>query len=109
LGHSVGIELATVLAAAAGTYLMRTLPLLGTWRPAGRMLRLWEHVVPAALAALLAPGLLVAHGRLVAHPWHDPALWALVPTVAVALGTRRLTATVAVGVAAFALARAILA
>lgn len=109
MGHAAWTELAVVLAAGGATYLMRTVPLVGRWRPAGRTLALWEHVVPAALAALLAPELIVAHGRLVARPWHDPALWALVPTLAVALGTRRLLATVAVGVAAFALARAVLA
>jgi branched-subunit amino acid transport protein len=100
-----------IAAAGAGTYLMRALPLVGRWT-AWQTWPTWlgavvDHVTPAVLGALLLPGLLLPDGRLPAHLLADPALWALVPTLAAALWSRNLLATVAVGVSAYAAVQAL--
>lgn len=89
---------------AVVTYLPRMLPLVLLSR-----LRLppwlmhWLRFVPVAvLAALLAPGLLLAEGRLAPV---NPSVLAALPTFWVAAKTRNLLITVLTGLGAMALLR----
>lgn len=95
-----------VLGAAAVTVVPRVLPLLVLTRleiPA--WLRDWlGWVAPGILAALLAVEVVVPGGRLGIPP-ANPALLALLPTLAVAALTRSLMGSVLAGVGAMACLR----
>ena len=93
-----------ILGLAAGTFLLRFLPLavlsrveLPLWA------REWLSLVPGAvLAASLAQALLVRNDRL-ALSWANPYLLAAVPTFLVAWRTRNVILTMISGMAAYAL------
>ncbi|MBX6353903.1 MAG: AzlD domain-containing protein [Thermoflavifilum sp.] len=91
-----------------GTYLMRSVSLtLGSRLRWPEGVRRWlSFVTPAVLGALIGQAVLLQGNQLV-PPLHNPALWATLPTVAIAWWSRHLLATVAVGVACFAIASAI--
>ncbi|MFO7172492.1 MAG: AzlD domain-containing protein [Bacillota bacterium] len=90
------------------TALPRILPLVLLSRFAlPHWLMRWLAYIPVAvLAALLARELFVPEGRLLGLA-NNLGLWATLPTLAVALLTRNLMATVLTGIAAMALLRAL--
>ncbi len=100
--------LGVVLGAAAVTFLPRVLPLVVLSRIAlPPWLERWLGYVPVAvLAALLAQGALVANGRVSLPPDNLVPLAAMV-SLAVAIMTRSLVATVLSGIVAMALLRQI--
>ncbi|MCG0238534.1 MAG: AzlD domain-containing protein [Firmicutes bacterium] len=90
------------------TALPRILPLVLLSRfTLPRWLMRWLAYIPVAvLASLLARELVIPEGRLLGLA-NNLGLWATVPTLAVALLTRNLMATVLTGIAAMALLRAL--
>jgi branched-subunit amino acid transport protein len=96
------------LAIGAGTYLVRAVSLSwGSRVNWPQWMRRWlSFVTPAVLGALLGPLLFLPNNQPLA-PWHNPTLWAAVPTVLVAWWTRHLLWTVAAGVIAYAAASAV--
>ncbi|MBG0778303.1 MAG: AzlD domain-containing protein [Desulfovibrionaceae bacterium] len=96
----------TICAMAAVTYLPRLLPALAlSSRRLPEWVERWLTYVPAAvLAALLFPGVLAPHGAPDVSG-DNLFFWAALPTAAVALATRSLFLTVAVGMAIVAAAR----
>lgn len=93
-----------ILGLAAGTFLLRFLPLATLSRvELPRWARDWLGLVPGAvLAASLAQALLIQNDRL-ALSWANPYLLAAVPTFVVAWRTRNVILTVLSGMAAYAL------
>ncbi len=101
--------LAIILGTALVTVIPRVLPLalLSRIEIPARAVRWLGHVPVAVLAALLAQSVLLADGRLDLSISNLP-LFAIVPTLLVALRTRSLVGTVLTGVAAMALLRLLL-
>ena len=90
-----------ILGMALVTYLLGYLPLV-LWRRVeiSPWLRSWLEMAPAAiLAAMLAPTVFVAEGRLNLS-LHNPNLLAALPTALVAWRTRNIVLTILVGMAA---------
>lgn len=96
----------TLCGMAAVTYLPRLLPaLVLSSRRLPEWVERWLSFVPACvLAALLFPGVLAPGGSLDVST-DNLFFWAALPTCAVALATRSLFDTVAVGMAVVAGAR----
>ncbi len=95
---------AMILALAAGTFLLRMVPLAALTRaPLPAWLQRWLRLVPGAvLAASLAQTLAVRGGTLDLSPT-NPSLLAAVPAFVVAWRTRNVVLTMLAGMAAYAL------
>jgi len=95
---------ATILALAAGTFLLRIVPLAVLTRVSfPGWLERWLRLVPGAvLAASLAQALLVQEGRI-ALSATNVSLLAAVPAFVVAWRTRSVVLTMLAGMAAYAL------
>jgi len=95
---------ALILALAAGTYLLRIVPLAVLTRvPFPGWLERWLRLVPGAvLAASLAQSLLVSDGR-VDLSLENLSLLAAAPAFLVAWRTRSIILTMLTGMAAYAL------
>ena len=98
--------LLTIVGMATVTYLPRLLPM---WALSSRQLPVqlvaWlQHVPVAVLSAMLLPALLVPAGQIDLG-FDNIYLWVSLPTLAVAIKTRSLFATVVVGATTVALAR----
>ena len=93
-----------ILAMALGTFALRYVPLSILSRfTLPKLLRDWLALVPGAvIAALLAQAVLLHEGTL-RLPWENPSLVAAVPCLLVAWRTRSVLATMATGIAAYAL------
>ncbi len=93
------------------TYGMRLLPgLLLAGRPLPPPVVRWMGFVPVAvLAAMVGPGLFMPDGVAVAPLRDNPALWASLPTMALAFFTRNFLATVLFSVVSMAAVRIVLA
>jgi branched-subunit amino acid transport protein len=91
---------------AAVTYLPRLIPMwaLSSRRLPAQVVAWLQHVPVAVLSAMLLPALLVSNDT-VNLGFDNIFLWASLPTLAVAIKTRSLFATVIVGTAIVALAR----
>lgn len=91
----------SMLAGGVLTFATRAVFLLGGERfSLGPHFRaLLAYVPPAVLAALIAPEIFVRGGELVLGP-DNPRLWAAVVAVVVALLTRSVLATIALGLLA---------
>jgi branched-subunit amino acid transport protein len=98
-----------ILGGALVTMLPRVLPLvlLSRLNIPERAVRWLSQVPVAVLAALLAQSLLLDGGRVDVSTG-NLALFAIIPTVLIALRTRSLVGTVLTGVAAMALLRLLL-
>jgi len=96
----------TMVGMMAVTYAPRVFPLwLLATRPVPGAVGAWLRYVPAAvLAAMVAPLLFVADGRIDVG-LGNLYLWAAVPTVLVAARTRSFYGSVVAGVATVAVAR----
>jgi branched-subunit amino acid transport protein len=99
---------AVIAGMAVVTYLTRApLLLMLARRPLPPRLRLWLRLIPlAVLPALAVPLVLVDQGRLVLSPAHPP-LWGAVVVLVLAAWRVNLLVTVALGVGAVALLRAV--
>lgn len=102
-GNALGIT-AVILGLAAGTFLLRIVPMAVLTRVAfPGWLERWLRLVPGAvLAASLAQALLVRDGRL-ALELTNVSLLAAVPAFVVAWRTRSVVLTMLVGMAAYVL------
>jgi branched-subunit amino acid transport protein len=94
-----------ILALAAGTFAIRFLPLnlLSRARLPGWVLDWLEYVPGAVLAAALAQALLV-DGEQLLLTWRNPLLLAALPAMLIAWRTKSMVLTMALGMAAYALA-----
>jgi branched-subunit amino acid transport protein len=99
---------AVIAGMAVATYLTRAPLLLAlARRPLPARLRLWLRLIPlAVLPALAVPLVLLDQGRLVAGVAHPP-LWGAVVVLVLAARRVNLLVTVALGVGAVALLRAL--
>ncbi|MDR9748296.1 MULTISPECIES: AzlD domain-containing protein [Paenibacillus] len=95
-----------IMGSALLTFIPRVLPLMlfskiqiPIW-----LLRWLEYVPVAVMAALIGQELFMADNQLVPIT-HNPALWAALPTIAVAIWTRSLLGTVLVGIVAMMILR----
>ena len=98
--------LLTIIGMAVVTYLPRLLPMwaLSSRQLPSQLVAWLQHVPVAVLSAMLVPALLLQADQIDLG-FDNIFFWASLPTLAVAIKTRSLFATVVVGAATVALAR----
>jgi branched-subunit amino acid transport protein len=96
--------LTLILFLAAGTYLMRLLPLMILGRvPLPPRFREWLRLVPGAILATSLFQALLLQDEKLALTWRNAHLLAAIPTLLVAWRTRNMLLTILCGIASYAL------